>query len=376
MAKVLHIVENFNGQAIEKWLTLLVNDCVKRGQDIDWTFYCIEKSAGRYGELIEKLGCKVFYSPYPISKPLNFIKSLRKTIIVGKYDIIHSHHDLMSALYFVASIGLPVRKKIIHVHNTSHALPTSSKTKQFLVGYIFRFLCNRLSDHIVGVSRLALNSFSRGNSNGKKFSVIHCAIEIESFIHSEPIHYSLRENLAIPKSSIIMLFVGRMVEYKNPLFVIEILKSMLSDNIDVYAVFVGEGDLIQDISNMAALKEVVDRVKVLGWRNDVREIMAACDVLIFPSLENPKEGLGLTVVEAQSVGLPVVMSLSVPKEAIVISQIVARLPLQAGAEGWRDKVYNMCQKPKLVNRDECERIVRESSFSPIKSVSFLEKLYQ
>lgn len=376
MTKVLHIVESFDGQAIEKWLNLLVSESVKRGNGVNWTFYCIEKVAGRYGEQLTKLGCDVICSPYPISKPVKFIKALRETIRAGGYDIIHSHHDLMSAMYFVASIGLPVRKRIMHVHNASPALPTSSRTKQFVARVAFRFLCNQLADHIVGVSKSALNIFLNGKSENEKCAVIHCAIDIDSSIDSDCSRSTLRGDLGIPASALILLFVGRMTAYKNPTFIIEILGLLRQENLDVYGVFVGEGDLIQKVVDLSAKKGMGDRVKCLGWRNDVREIMAVSDVLIFPSIESPMEGLGLSVVEAQSVGLPVVMSLSVPEEATVIPELVERLPLRAGAKVWGGKAINLIHKRPSDRRDEYEKMIRQSSFSPYHSLSGLVKLYQ
>ncbi|OGT12111.1 MAG: hypothetical protein A3J49_18090 [Gallionellales bacterium RIFCSPHIGHO2_02_FULL_57_16] len=376
VSKVLHIIESFDGQAIEKWLTLLVTESVKRGNRVNWSFYCIEKNAGRYSEQLAKLGCEVICSPYPISRPVKFIKALREIVRAGGYDIIHSHHDLMSAVYFVATLGLPVRKRIIHIHNTSLSLPTKSRTKQYIGKTFFRFICNRLADHIVGVSKSALISILNGNDVNEKCSIIHCAIDVDSSIQGDCHGHELRRSLGIPASALILLFVGRMTAYKNPAFVIEILGLLRQQGLDVYGVFVGKGDQIEKIVDLSAKEGIGDRVKCLGWRNDVREIMAASDVLIFPSIENPMEGLGLSVVEAQSVGLPVVMSLSVPEEAIVIPELVERLSLQAGAKVWSNKITNLIRKRASYSRDEYENIIKQSSFSPYHSLSGLVKLYQ
>jgi glycosyltransferase involved in cell wall biosynthesis len=335
--KVLHIVESFDGQAIEKWLTLLVSESVKRGNGVNWTFYCIEKNAGRYSEQLTKLGCEVIYSAYPISMTVKFMKALRATIRTGGYDIIHSHHDLMSAVYFLATLGLPVRKRIMHIHNTSLSLPTNSKWKQFFGKEVFRLLCYKFSDHIVGVSDSALKSFLNGKSKNEKCSIIHCAIDAHSLTDENLNYLPLRVQLGIPDNALILLFVGRMIAYKNPAFVLEILAVLWQTNEDVYGVFAGEGDEIQVLSDLADINGMGDRVKCLGWRNDVRELMAISDVLVFPSHESHMEGLGLSVVEAQSVGLPVVMSLSVPDEAIVISELIVKIPLNLGAKEWGNR---------------------------------------
>jgi glycosyltransferase involved in cell wall biosynthesis len=48
-----------------------------------------------------------------------------------------------------------------------------------------------------------------------------------------------------------------------------------------------------------------DRVRFLGHREDVPDLLAAADLFVFPSLY---EGLGGAVVEAMALGLPVVAS--------------------------------------------------------------------
>jgi glycosyltransferase involved in cell wall biosynthesis len=55
------------------------------------------------------------------------------------------------------------------------------------------------------------------------------------------------------------------------------------------------------------------------------------DVFAFPSLY---EGLGLVVVEAQASGLAVVMSNTIPAEAVVAADLVRRLPIDRGTRPW------------------------------------------
>ena len=48
-----------------------------------------------------------------------------------------------------------------------------------------------------------------------------------------------------------------------------------------------------------------DRIRSLGHRDDLPDVLAACDIFAFPSLY---EGLGGAVIEAMALGLPVVSS--------------------------------------------------------------------
>lgn len=376
MAKVLHIVESFDGQATEKWLTILLRESLAEGCSVDWDFYCIQADAGKFEADVEKFGCQVICSPYPISQTLKFMQSLRQTISTGGYEIIHSHHDIMSGLYFLATLGFPVQKRIMHIHNTTLSLPTNSKFKQIFGNAFLRLLCYKFSDHIIGVSESALNSFLDGKIKNDKCSVVHCAIDSLKFYDVVKKGSELRVQLGVPDSALILLFVGRMNTYKNPAFVIDILEYLQSKDVEVYGIFVGEGSEKKEIADLADLKGISKRVKCLGWRNDIVDIMVASDLLVFPSLETPMEGLGLSVVEAQSVGLPVAMSLSVPDEAIVISELIVKISLNLGVEEWGNRIIDLIRKDRTISNEKCNELVMQSSYSPHNSLVNLVKLYQ
>ena len=375
MAKILHIVENCNGQATEKWLYQLYKELKKNNNGDEWSFFCTLNEPGQYSHQLVENGAKIFCSPKSISQLLPFMRLLRQTLRDGQYDVVHCHQDLMSAVYLMASIGLPISKRIIHVHNTSLGLPTPNQLKAFILTRLLKVICNLLADNIVGVSEAALKSYLNGKKKTKKFSVIHCAINIDSAITPDYSSLAVRNEFTIPDTALILLFVGRMITYKNPTFVLGILGYLLNEGVETYALFVGEGDEKQTISELVNNMAISERVKCLGWRNDIREIMAASDVLVFPSLENPMEGLGLTVVEAQSVGLPVIMSLSVPDEAKVITELVESVPLSAGIKEWGEKIIDLIKREKLNSKPQCEELVKQSSFSPQQSLSGLINLY-
>ena len=102
--------------------------------------------------------------------------------------------------------------------------------------------------------------------------------------------------------------------------------------------------------------------------------MVNSDVLIWPSVEEPKEGLGLGIVEAQAACLPILMSRSVPEEAIVVPELVEVLPLAAGAEQWANTVLRVLSGPRP-DRNATRQKVASSSFSMAAGVSNLVALY-
>src|SRR6185295_7789049 len=100
----------------------------------------------------------------------------------GCYEILHCHHDIMSAAYLAAAAGLPFRKRIVHLHNTALGLPTPNKIKSGLAREPMRQICLRMADQIVGISAEALESLIGTNrQDPKRHVVVHYAIDTERF---------------------------------------------------------------------------------------------------------------------------------------------------------------------------------------------------
>ncbi|MBK6815319.1 MAG: glycosyltransferase [Saprospiraceae bacterium] len=102
--------------------------------------------------------------------------------------------------------------------------------------------------------------------------------------------------------------------------------------------FVGEGDLLKDVEQQAAHYNISSHVKLLGWRKDLPAIMKACDVFVFPRQEEPKEGLGLVVVEAQAAGLPMLLSYGILEDAIEIPDLANFITLDNNPAEWAEKL--------------------------------------
>lgn len=374
--RVLHVVENLDRQAVESWLLRILKAAANEHPHVQWSFFCVLGKSGRFDDEARALGAEVIHSRYPIGDKIHFMTGLREVMKNGNYDVLHCHHDIMSAAYLLASIGLPFRKRIVHLHNTSMSLPTPSRLKSEVAREPMRQICLRMADQIVGISNEALESLLGNTSiETTRHSVVHYAVDTERFSQAshEPCEFRLK--LGFSPLAKVLLFVGRMVEYKNPLFVIEILEHLLRIDSEAVAVFAGTGDLEDAIRETVNQKNLNEHVRLLGFRHDVPELMLGADLLVWPSVEKPMEGLGLGVIEAQAAGLPVLMSQSVPEEAIVMPELVQVLPLSAGAMTWAGTIAKTLRRPRP-NRKECLATVESSSFSMASGVANFINLYE
>lgn len=373
--RILHVVENLDHQAVENWLLRVLRTASRDYPDFHWTFFCVLGKKGRLDDQARALGAEVIHSEYEIGDKRRFLLGLREVMKRGRYDILHCHHDIMSAAYLAASAGLPFRKRIVHLHNTSLSLPTPSKIKTGLAREPMRQMCLRMADQIVGISNEALESLiGTARREPSRDTVVHYAVDTARFATARPDREAFLHSLGLGPALKILLFVGRLVEYKNPCFLVEILGQLTGVGENVAAVFAGAGDQEENIRRLAKEKGLEGRVRLLGFRDDVPELMRLSDLLIWPSREEPKEGLGLGIIEAQAAGLPILMSQSVPEEAIVVRELVRRLPLSAGAQIWAKAALELMNRPHPGFEESLAR-VESSSFSMAQGVSNLMALY-
>lgn len=95
-----------------------------------------------------------------------------------------------------------------------------------------------------------------------------------------------------------MISVGELSARKNHRNVVEALQTLPDD---YWYVIVGKGDLVEELRT----QDGTGRLRLLGYRDDVRELLRASDLFVFPSLQ---EGLPVALMEAMAAGLPCVAS--------------------------------------------------------------------
>lgn len=100
-------------------------------------------------------------------------------------------------------------------------------------------------------------------------------------------------------------FVGWLLPIKGPGYLLSAMSAVWQEHPDAELVFVGKGDLEGPLRAQASFAGNDGRVKFLGWRDDIPEIMPLFDVFVLPSLN---EGMGRVLVEAMAAGRPVVAS--------------------------------------------------------------------
>ena len=371
--RVLHIVENLDRGAVENWLVRMFLHATKTDVAVDWTFYCILDRPGALDDEVRAAGGKIVYSPVGLAQKRAFFASLRGEMRRGRYDVIHCHHDIMSAIYLLASMGLPAKRRIVHVHNADENVPTSSRLKRALLVGPMRRLSLAIADRIVGISNHTLDTFLAGRPRRPGRDIIHYyGIDPTIFAQAVGDRAQLRASLGLPADALILLFGGRVVPEKNPVLTVDVLHALLAREPKAVAVFAGSGSLEEAVVARARSLGIEDKVRLMGWRNDLPEVMSASDWFILPRPEQPMEGFGIAVVEAQLAGLKMLLSKGVPDDPLLPTAVCERLSLSDPPERWAAAAAQLSREPQPTR----EAVLAAFNASPMHMDYALKKLVE
>jgi len=350
--RVLHIIDNLHRCSVEIWLLKMMAHAKATGTPLDWTFYCAVAEPGQRDAEAVSLDARIVRSPVPIADKGGFARALRTEVRCGRYQVVHSHHDLIGGLHMLALAGLPLKRRLIHVHNADESVLTPNPLKQALFRPLLRRAGLALADRIVGNSNHSLDTFLAGRRRRPGRDLVHyLGIDPAPFARAQGDRAKLRKALGLAPDAHVLLFAGRMTPEKNPVFAVDVLAALRRRDPKAVGVFVGDGSLQPDVRERAKALGQTEAVRLTGWRDDVPEVMAASDWFILPHPHDPPEGFGIAVVEAQLSGLRCLISEGVRNDPLLPGAAFRRLSLAYPADTWAEAAVDLLAHPPLTREE-------------------------
>ncbi len=232
---------------------------------------------------------------------------LKKIINNGRYDIIHCHTPIPSALTRLAAFSVR-RRGISKVLYTAHGFHfyKNAPLINWLLYYPIEYILSWFTDIII-----VLNREDLGYVNGKmlhkesKFLLGVGADESKFFARSDYEKQQVRKKLGYAESDFILLYVAEFIPRKNHQFILKSLKLLTKSIPNLKVLFAGRGILLENIKKEVEIMNLSKYVDLLGFRNDIDELAVIADIGISSSKH---EGLGLGLVEQLMCGVPIVAS--------------------------------------------------------------------
>jgi glycosyltransferase involved in cell wall biosynthesis len=218
------------------------------------------------------------------------------------YDLIYANSQ--KAFVVCALSTLIVRRKLVwHLHD----ILTAEHFGRFLRRFAVR-LANWRADWVIANSQATAAAFENLGGGARRLSVVHQGIDEAPFAAVSPDEVAaLRTKLGAGPARKLLGVFGRLAAWKGQAVFLQAL-ALVPDAIGVIvgdALF-GEDEYARALYRLVETLGLMDRVKFLGFREDVPALMSAMDVIVHSSVA--PEPFGRVVVEGMLAGRPVIAS--------------------------------------------------------------------
>lgn len=332
------------------------------------------------------MGARLHYVPYRRATLPRFRADFQRVLREGRYDAIHDHQDYVSGWHFVMGGRFLPPVRVAHVHNPSYQIRNNygvslARRTSARVG---KALVRRYATHIAGTSKQAIEEYGFLDAAFDRIpkAALHCAFDPARFTDvSAGVRASVRQEFGWPLDATIVLIAGRIDQspdphhpqtHKHSGFAVSVALQCARSNRSVRVVFAGHRSPAVPVFEQAIeAAGCADRIRFVGIRRDIERLMVASDVLLFPSRG---EGLGMVAVEAQAAGLPVLASTNVPRECVVVPELVRFKAVADGPAAWAEDLLAFAQVCGTVT--DANARVAASPFAIERSADALLRLYR
>tara|TARA_B110001454_G_scaffold67707_1_gene66018 strand:+ start:21047 stop:22186 length:1140 start_codon:yes stop_codon:yes gene_type:complete len=332
------------------------------------------------GELVERAkkveDIKLFDIPFlcrevSLYNDVKAFFSIYKLLKNGNFDIIHTHS---SKAGFIARLAAKLNKIPVIIH-TVHGFAFNDfmnvYKKNFFI-YVEKILAT-WTDVIITVSNLNKNKIVDLNiAKEENIKNIYSGIDLSLFTDKR--NSDFRKELNLGDDKILIGSVGRLSNQKDPITMINAFDIVSKKFPEAYLVLVGDGPLKDKIVDRIKKLKLKNRVHLTGNKSNPWDVYHSIDLFIMSSIY---EGLGRSITEALSCGVPVVCTAveGVPeiiKDSITGTLVPPREPIELA-----DGIIRSLQNMKVAKRKAAEgRKFVQDNFDVNKMVEDIDALYQ
>jgi len=354
--KIIYLIDTFKLAGAEK---LLLEFCRR----IDRQKFSIQVIATTMGGPLEadflKLGIPVKIFQKKSKFDLGLILALAKYFKANQPDIVHAHLFASETWGRLGAIIAKVPKIVITEHNMNIDFSFSM--------HLIKTVLSWFTDKIIAVSEAVKNySIKKEKINPKKITVIYNGIDLNK--------YQYRGLRQITKNKIKAVLLARMEKQKGQEYLLKAIPHIIKMIPGFELYLYGKGSLEKDYKNLADKLKISNQVKFCGITKNAAQVLNQMDLFILPSLW---EGLGVVLLEAQAIGLPIIATdIPGPQEVIENEKTGILIPPKDSL-AIADAVLRLANDPQMQENIIAKaRKNVEENFSLSKMVADYTKLYE
>ena len=326
----------------------LLAQCVyfrEKGMDVGFVF-----SPSPEGELLRHLGFPV--KEILINRRIDLLADSMAILKMRSYfrrmrpDIVHTHTSKAGIVGRVAAklAGVP---KIIHTVHGFPFHPGMSRLKYRVYQQIEKSTA-AITDILLSQSREDIVTASELGIKSRMGKVIHIGngIDLNEF---DPGKYStrrrlqIREALMLSESDPVITMIGRVNQEKGYQDLVEALNGVR--DVPWQALFIGPDEgYLSSVKHRIKHYGLQDRIKILGQRSDITDLLAITDIYVLPSY---REGLPRSLIEAQSMALPCVATDIRGCREVVKRGVTGLLTRPGDSKALGESLHTLLLEPEL-----------------------------
>ena len=322
---------------------VLVRETVRRLRGkITPTIFCLD-SVGRIGEELVAEGVDLVCFGRRPGRDFGVSRRMARAIRDRGIEVVHAHQYTPFFYSALAKALCGFRPKVILNEHGRHYPDRVSPVRRAVNRLVF----DRLADAVTACSRFSAEGLTRTDGfAGARIEVIENGIEVDRY--GPPADAALaKEDVGLDPDRRYVIHVARHHPVKDQATLLKGFAAAAPELPGVDLVMVGDGPLRGDLENLAAELRIADRVKFLGIRNDIADLMRAAEVFALTSVS---EAASLTLLEAMASGLPSVVTDVGGNPELVRHEVEGLLFPRADATGCAAAFRRLFADPALAGR--------------------------
>jgi len=280
---------------------MLVAETIRRlGPRIDPVVLCLD-AVGVLGEQLAAEGVPVVSFGRRAGLDLGVSRRMAKEIRARRLEVVHAHQYTPFFYGAIAAKLSGVKPRVIFTEHGRH-YPDVVSSKRRLAN---RLVFDHLADDVNAVCEFSARSLSEkdGFSAGR-IQVIENGVDLPKYAETADIR-ALRHGLGLDPDRRYVVTVARFHPVKDHRTLVRAFGEVAHARQDVDLLLVGDGALRQDLERQVDELGLTTRVRFLGVRSDVADLLRASDVFALTSVS---EAASITLLEAMACGRPVVVT--------------------------------------------------------------------
>ena len=263
----------------------------------------MQKGITKFVDSCKEDGIEIISYPFArhsLFRSLRLLPVIKKVLKQGKYDLIHAHTETGGFILRCVKNAVGNSKLVYTPHGMSFYKGSSLKS-QLIYRPIEKWIAKKMHANIA-MNGEELETFKCWNAKTANF--IHgVGIDRECILLRSQMNWTDRETMKIPLDTFLIVSVGELNANKNHEVVIRALARLKEKNF-MYMIC-GVGELKGYLHNLVDQLGLTDKVIFAGYRQDIPTLLKNADLFIFPSFH---EGLPVSVMEAMTLGVPIICS--------------------------------------------------------------------